>query len=64
VRLARGGLEKQTVILPLVGHLKINILDVELAPNSTPILVGRRPADLGALAIPIPKRDSCCRCGR
>jgi transglutaminase-like putative cysteine protease len=64
VRLARGGLDKQTVILPLVGHLKINILDFELAPNSTPILVGRQPADLGALAIPIPKRESCCRCGR
>ncbi len=69
VRLARGGLDKQTVILPLVGHLKINVLDLELAPNSTPILVGRQPqspgADLGALAIPIPRRESaCCRCGR
>ena len=62
LRLARGGLDKQTVILPLVGHLKIRVLDVELVPNSTPILVGRQPADLGALAIPIPTRASCCRC--
>src|SRR5580700_9585786 len=65
LRLARGGLDKQTVILPLVGKLKIDVLDLELAPNSTPILVGRQAADLGALAIPIPRRESsCCRCSR
>jgi transglutaminase-like putative cysteine protease len=64
LRLARGGLDKQIVILPLVGRLKITVLDLELAPNSTPTLVGREPVDLGALAIPIPKRESCCRCPR
>jgi hypothetical protein len=65
VRLARGGLEKQAAILPLIGRLKIEVLDVELAPNSTPILVGKPPADLGALAIPIPRRESsCCACPR
>jgi len=52
VRLARGGLDKQTAILPLIGHLKMNIIDLELAPNSTPILVGRRTHDLADLAIP------------
>ena len=68
VRLTRGGLDKQVAILPLIGKLKIAMLDLELAPNSTPILVGRQPADLGPLAIPIPKRTasgcwsaSCCR---
>jgi transglutaminase-like putative cysteine protease len=68
VRLTRGGLEKQVVILPLIGKLKIAMLDLELAPNSTPILVGRQPTDLGPLAIPIPKKTSggcwsaaCCR---
>jgi transglutaminase-like putative cysteine protease len=64
VRLARGGLEKQTVILPLVGRLKMTILDLELAPNSRPILAGAPPADLGALAIPLPRRKTCCACGR
>ncbi len=64
LRLARGGLDKQMVILPLVGRLKITVLDLELAPNSTPTLVGRQPVDLGALAIPIPTRASCCRCSR
>ena len=62
LRLARGGLDKQTVILPLIGRLKMQVLDLELAPNSTPILVGQSPVDLGPLAIPIPKRQSCCVC--
>jgi transglutaminase-like putative cysteine protease len=65
LRLTRGGLEKQAAILPLIGRLKIDVLDVELAPNSTPILVGTQAPDLGALAIPIPRRESaCCACGR
>ena len=65
LRLARGGLDKQTVILPLMGKLTMDVLDVELAPNSTPILVGKQPLDLGALAIPIPSRESsCCACRR
>ena len=65
LRLARGGLDKQTVILPMMGRLTMDVLDVELAPNSTPILVGKQPLDLGALAIPIPRRESsCCACRR
>jgi len=63
LRLARGGLDKQTAILPLIGKLKMTVLEVDVVPNSTPILVGRQPADLGALAIPIPRRESaCCAC--
>ena len=63
LRLARGGLDKQTVVLPLMGKLTMDVLDVELAPNATPILVGKAPLDLGALAIPIPRRESsCCAC--
>jgi hypothetical protein len=62
LRFARGGLEKQTIILPLIGKLRMRMMDLELAPNSTPILVGTPPADLGSLAIPIPKRESCCLC--
>ena len=40
LRLARGGLDKQAAILPLIGRLKMTVLDLELAPGSTPILVG------------------------
>jgi transglutaminase-like putative cysteine protease len=64
VRLARGGLDKQTVILPLIGRLKLTVLDLELEPNSRPILAGVAPTDLGPLAIPIPARKSCCACPR
>jgi hypothetical protein len=65
LRLARGGLDKQAVILPLMGRLTMDVLDVELAPNATPILVGAQQLDLGALAIPIPRRESsCCACRR
>jgi len=65
LRLARGGLEKQAAILPLIGRLRIDVTDVELAPNTTPILVGNQTPDLGTLAIPIPRRESaCCACGR
>jgi transglutaminase-like putative cysteine protease len=65
LRLARGGLDKQTAILPLIGRLKMTVLTLDVAPNSTPILIGRQGADLGALAIPIPQRERrCCACAR
>jgi len=65
LRLARGGLDKQAAILPMMGRLTIDVLDVDLAPNSTAILAGKTPVDLGAIAMPIPGRDaSCCRCRR
>jgi transglutaminase-like putative cysteine protease len=56
LRLARGGLDKQTAILPLVGRLKMTVLDMELAPGSTPTIVGRRPTDTTPLSIPMPQR--------
>jgi hypothetical protein len=40
-RLARGGLDKQAAIIPMIGRIKITVLDVELAPGSTPVLVGQ-----------------------
>ena len=64
IRLARGGLEKQTAILPLVGKLKMTVLNLEVAPNSRPILAGAAPADLGPLAIPLPSSKTCCACPR
>ena len=41
VRLARGGLEKQAAILPLIGRLRMTVLDLEQVPGATPVLVGR-----------------------
>ena len=65
IRLARGGLEKQTAILPLIGRLKITVLDLDVQPGSRQILAGApAPADLGPLAVPLPTRKTCCACAR
>jgi transglutaminase-like putative cysteine protease len=42
LRLARGGLDKQAAILPLIGRLTIAVTDLELAPGATRVLVGRQ----------------------
>ena len=62
VRLARGGLDKQAAILPLLGRLKITILDLEIAPNTAPVVVGRQAADVSPLSIPIPQRAAAGDC--
>jgi len=61
VRLARGGLDRQTAILGLVGRAKVEILDVELRPGANPVLVGRAASDLRPLDIPLPHRDGTGR---
>jgi transglutaminase-like putative cysteine protease len=40
LRLVRGGLDKQAAILPLMGSLRITVVDLDLDPQSTPLLVG------------------------
>jgi len=57
LRLARGGLDSQATIVPLIGRMKMEVLDLELAPGSTPILAGRPPTDMAPLAIPLPERS-------
>jgi hypothetical protein len=59
IRLARGGLEQQAAILPLVGRVKIAVLQVDVTPGSTPILVGRAESDAQPLSIPLPRRQDC-----
>jgi hypothetical protein len=61
LRLARGGLEKQAAILPLIGRLKMTVLDMKLAENATPILIGR-PSDLSPISLDVPQRSTgaCC----
>ena len=57
VRMTRGGLDRQAAILPLIGHLKMNIIELDLAPDSAPVLIGRGSLDAGApLSIPLPVR--------
>jgi hypothetical protein len=59
VRLARGGLDKQASILPMFGKTQMLVTEVQVAPNSTPILVGRQASDPRPLAIDIPRRQAC-----
>ena len=61
VRLTRGGLDRQAAILGLVGHARLEILDVELRAGAIPILVGRAPSDLRPLDLPLPRRDGSGR---
>jgi transglutaminase-like putative cysteine protease len=67
LRLARGGLDKQSAIVPLLGRLQMAVLDVEFEAGSTPVLVGRDlPAALDLAVAPIepPHPGSGgCRCG-
>ena len=63
VRFARGGLEKQTAILPLIGKLEISILDVEFAPTAVDqVIVGRAVTDRTPLSIAMPQRSAAGRC--
>jgi hypothetical protein len=65
LRLARGGLDKQATIMPMIGRLKMTVLDLELAPGSVPILVGATPAveaQAPAIAIPQGSSDESCSC--
>ena len=64
VRLARGGLDRQTAILPLVGRLKMTVLDLDVAPGTSRPILSNAPPDLGQLAIPQPQRTSNCACPR
>ena len=42
-RLARGGLDKQAAIIPMIGHVRLTVIDLEVL-ESTPILVGSETA--------------------
>ncbi|HYE87079.1 MAG TPA: transglutaminase-like domain-containing protein [Vicinamibacterales bacterium] len=59
LRLARGGLEQQAAIVPLIGRVRMRITEIVVEPNSTPVLVGRRDADASPLSIELPRRQAC-----
>jgi transglutaminase-like putative cysteine protease len=64
-RLARGGLGKQAAIIPLIGRVKMTLVDVEVVAESTPVLVGQPETAAGApIALPLPTRQSrwCLPC--
>ena len=65
VRLARGGLDQQAAILPMIGRLDMTILDLDVVPGSTPMFVGTPAAniDMSALPVPVPVVNSSGWCG-
>jgi transglutaminase-like putative cysteine protease len=58
VRLARGGLDRQASIVPLIGRLKMTILDVEIAPGAAQRIAEQRASDLPPLSLPVPQRSA------
>ena len=63
LRFARGGFEKQSAILPLIGNLEITILDLELAPAAADqVVVGRARTDDTPLSIAMPQRSASGSC--
>jgi transglutaminase-like putative cysteine protease len=63
VRLVRGGLDRQTAVLPLIGRAKITVTELEMDPNFTPVLVGEAPSrDASAFTIPLPSRTGERNC--
>jgi transglutaminase-like putative cysteine protease len=63
IRLVRGGLDRQTAVLPLIGKAKIRVVDLKMDPTFTPVLVGQAPArDAQAFSIPLPSRTGGRSC--
>jgi hypothetical protein len=62
LRLVRGGLDQQAAIVPLIGRLRMTVLELEIDPSATPVLVGREPS-LDLLAAP-PVTAAVCGCDR
>ena len=59
VRLARGGLDKQAAILPMIGRAKMTVVDVEVTPELDADAgrpAGGRHASAGDS---IPRRQDC-----
>jgi hypothetical protein len=40
LRIVRGGLDRQTAVLPLIGKVKLTVLDLQMDPKYSPVLVG------------------------
>jgi hypothetical protein len=60
--LGRGGLERQTAVLPLLGRAKITVEEVKLRAGSAPVLVGSAARDPTPMEIDMPKRGGAIGC--
>jgi hypothetical protein len=58
IRLARGGLDKQTALLGVIGRARMNVLELRLTEGAAPVLVGRAALDTRPLGIALPRREA------
>jgi len=58
VVLARGGLDRQTAILPAMGRARIHVLQVKRRAGTSNVLVGRAERDTRPIEIPLPRRGT------
>jgi hypothetical protein len=58
IRLARGGLDRQAALLPVIGRARMSVLELRLAEGSAPVLVGRPAHDTRPLGLPLPRREA------
>ena len=58
IRLARGGLDRQAALLPVIGRARMQVLELRLAEGSAPVLVGRAAPDRRPLDLPLPRREA------
>ena len=58
-------MDRQLAILPLIGNVNMTVLDMELAPDSTPVLLAAPPIALENSVFPMPAlpRDTEGWCG-
>jgi hypothetical protein len=64
IRLARGGLDRQAAILPVIGRARLHIVSAEVPESAVPVLVGRPATDLRPLEMPLPRREAGGGCWR
>jgi hypothetical protein len=62
IRLARGGLDRQAALLPLIGALKMEVLELRMQKGYDPVLLGREqpetaPPAFAPPALALPRRD-------
>jgi transglutaminase-like putative cysteine protease len=57
LRLLRGGLDRQALILPMIGKTTLTVSDVQIVPGTNPVLVGQRTTtQQPTLAVAVPRR--------
>ena len=63
LRVARGGLDKQVLVLPLIGRLKIDVTEMQLAEGAIPTLIGAAPSPVTVVPLTVTPQRGHQGCG-